>query len=269
MKLYSLIGLFLLAVLLCGCVNPVSKSWKEDEDVQEKIQKLIVSKGEDMYNLELAPNVEDMKFERANGLPWPDSSKLTVPVKTIGNPEFSFTANLTVDARKELDDSIEEIDIFGSPYGLGHFGNFLMAHMFKEKFKNEIKEILDYDTGVYLDRVYIFSKTSVFIENVEERNELMRAISADYNAGKFDNFNEYSNLEETYFLNNGSENLPEIFITIDQTSDSATTEEKFNNIILFIKGNKNLPRGKYHIKTIYSNKDVATFSGIFEIKNPE
>lgn len=261
MNMKSLIVVFISIIIISGCANPESKRFKNNEVVQDEINELIISKGEEMYDLELNPIMEEMEFGRGPALPSVDSTKLVVPVKTIGTPEFKFSAIVSIGDTEAGEIGIKDIDIYGNPNGLGYLGNFLMSYVFRTKFHNEIDELLNYNKGIYLDRVMVQSKASVYFEDKEELEQMMRAIIADYNAGKFNNPDEYTYLTDTY----GFGGLAQVFIKMDQASDSAATEKKFNNLIAYMMNNKDLPTAEYHIKTYFTKKDVSTFTKVLVI----
>lgn len=261
MNMKSWIVIFISILIISGCANPEAKRFKNDEVVQAEIKELIVSKGAEMYGLELNPIMEDMEFGRGPALPSVDSMKLVVPVKTTGIPEFTFNAIVDIGDTEAGEIGIKGVDIYGNPNGLGYLGNFLMSYVFQTKFHNEMDEILNYDKGIYLDRVMVQSKASIYIEDEEELEQMMRAITADYNAGKFNNSDEYTYLIDTYGLGG----LPQVFIKMDQASDSAATEKKFNNLVAYMTNNKDLPAAEYHIKTYSTQKDVSTFSKVLVI----
>lgn len=269
MNMKSLIVVFISIIIISGCANPESKRFKNDEVVQNNINELIISKGEEMYDLELIPMMEEMEFGRESALPFVDNTKLVVPVKTTRIPEFTFDAIVSIGDTEDGEIGIKKVDIYANPNGLGYLGNFLMSYIFKTKFNNEIDELLNYDKGIYLDRVWVPSKASVYIKNEEEQDQMMRAITADYNAGKFNNPDEYTYLIDAYGLKENNEYksgwLPQVFIKMDQASDSAATEKKFNNLIAYMTNNKDLPTAEYHIKTYSTKKDVSAFSKVLVI----
>jgi len=92
MKNKWMITFLLTIVLLSSCASKESKKFINDEKIQAEISETIISQGQENYDLELIPNMKKMKFSQQDGLPLVDDKKVIVPVKTVGNPVFTFNA---------------------------------------------------------------------------------------------------------------------------------------------------------------------------------
>lgn len=261
MKQRWMIMVLLSTVMLVSCASKESKEFRDDKNVQAEIYETIITKGEEDFNLKLVPNMDKLKFSLTDALPLIDDQKLIVPVKTVNNPVFKFDAVIKIDARNDGYRALDEIEIDSG--GLSKLGEFLLTYIFKVENKSRFKKLLDFEKGVSLYSVNVLSKTSVYIEDAEERDELVRSMTADYNAGKFDNPKEYTYLLSKFMLEDNHYNdegyLPRLDFDIELTySDilkGVTAERKFAKVISHVRENEtSLPNG-YYIFDIYDEKE--------------
>ena len=98
------------------------------------------------------------------------------------------------------------------------------------------------------------AKTSVFIEDETEKEKLIKSMTADYNAGKFDNPSEYADLLAKFMLEENNYNdegyLPDLHFDIELTysdiSKGISAEEKFGKVMSYVHKNETyLPSGEY------------------------
>lgn len=253
--------ILLSTVMLVSCASKESKEFRDDKNVQAEIYETIIKKGEEDFDLKLVPNMEKLKFSFTDALPLIDDERLVVPVKTTNKPIFKFDAVIKIDAKNDGYRALDNIEIDSG--GLSKLGEFLLTYIFKVENKRKLKEFLDYEKGVSLYSVNVLSKTSVYIEDDEVRDELVRSMTADYNAGKFDNPKEYAYLLSKFMLEDNNHNdegyLPELYFDIELTysdiSKGVTAEEKFAKVISYVRVNEtSLPNGDY-IFDIYDEEE--------------
>ena len=94
-----------------------------------------------------------MKFSLQHGLPLVDDKKVTVPVKTVGNPVFTFNAVANIESDNSGYRGLGEIEIDNR--GLEGLGEFLLERIFREEYKSEINSVMDYDKGISLKDVQV------------------------------------------------------------------------------------------------------------------
>ena len=261
--------LLLSIVLLAGCGSEESKKFRDDKNVQLEIYETIISKGKERYDLELVPDMDKIKFNLNSGLPTVNDKQLTVPVKTVGKPEFKFEAIIEIKFDNSGYRDLGEVDIHHR--GLSGLGKFLLEHIFLEEYKSELEEVINYDSGVSLSWVNVLSKSSVFIEDKEEEDKIIRALTADYNAGKFANPEEYATLLDKHMLEEDKsidgDYLPDIYFVFKISATSGKNfEKRFYNIVSYLQENKNLPSGAYRLRADSDNKEENKLSELTKIR---
>jgi len=248
MKNKWMITFLLTIVLLSSCASKESKKFINDEKIQAEISETIISQGQENYDLELIPNMKKMKFSQQDGLPLVDDKKVIVPVKTVGNPVFTFNAEANIESDNSGFRDLGEIEIDNR--GLEGLGEFLLERIFQEEYKSEIKSVIEYEKGISLKDVNVLSRASVFIDDTKKKDRVIYSMTKDYNEGKFNDAEKYAELLKKHMLEinnfNGEEYLPELSFLIKKTSMSDESfDEKFNKVISFVRENKNLPKGWY------------------------
>ena len=104
------------------------------QKIQAEISETIISLGQENYGLELIPNMKKMKFSLQHGLPLVDDKKVVVPVKTVGNPVFTFNAEANIESDNSGFRGLGEIEIDNR--GLRGAGRVSVGNVF---FKRNIK----------------------------------------------------------------------------------------------------------------------------------
>ena len=253
-----LASLLLATIFLSGCASKESKAFRDDENVQSEIRDTIIRKGKEDFNLDLIPNMDKLKFDFVDALPLIDDERLRVPVRTTNNPEFKFEASIKIDADNSGYRALGDIDIESG--GLHNLGEFLLTSIYQSEHKNKIDKFLKDQKGVSLYSVNVVAKTLVFIEDEKEKELLVKSLTADYNAGKFDEPSEFAGLLTKHMLEANNYNnegyLPDLHFVIELTysekSKKISAEEKFERVIAYVHKNEaNLPSGEY----IFNMKD--------------
>jgi hypothetical protein len=251
MKVKKWIVFLIIVVILNGCASKESKEFRKDKEVQEEIEEIIISKGEE-YGLKLEPNTKKMNFALQPGVPLIDDRTLLIPVKTIGEPEFSFELRLNIE---DPGDGTREIGDF--EFWLSEdIGDFLVKHAFEEEYKSAFDALLEFGSHIYISDINVDSKTSGYFEDKQEEMKLIRAIATDYHAGKFANPKEYANLLEKYMLDEIKHSkkkiyLPSIYFTIDIPDyEDVDNQKLINDIKEYILHDKNLPRATYSFSSV-------------------
>ena len=142
--------------------------------------------------------MKKMKFSLQHGLPLVNDKKVTVPVKTVGNPVFTFNAAANIESDNSGYRGLGEIEIDNR--GLDGLGEFLLERIFREEYKSEIKTVMDYDKGISLKDVQVLSKASVFIEDTQKKDKVIYSMTKDYNEGEFNDAEKYAKLLEKHML---------------------------------------------------------------------
>lgn len=272
MKKKWMITFLLTTVLLSSCASKESKKFINDKKIQAEISETIISQGHEKYDLELVPNMKEMKFSLQHGLPLVNDKKVTVPVETVGNPVFTFNATAKIESDNSGYRGLAEIEIDNR--GLDGLGEFLLERIFREEYKSEIKSVMDYDKGISLKDVQVLSKASVFIEDTHKKDKVIYSMTRDYNEGEFNDAEKYAELLEKHMLEtnnfNGEEYLPELSFLIKKTymSDEPFVET-FNKVILFVRDNKNLPKGSYSFEAESDDEAEDELSELIKIISPK
>jgi hypothetical protein len=272
MKKKWIITFLLTTVLLSSCASKESKKFINDDEIQAEISETIISLGQEKYDLELVPNMKKMKFSLQHGLPLVNDKKVTVPVKTVGNPVFTFNAAANIESDNSGYRGLGEIEIDNR--GLEGLGEFLLERIFQEEYKSEIKTVMDYDKGISLKDVQVLSKASVFIENTQKKDKVIYSMTKDYNEGDFNDAEKYAELLEKHMLEinnfNGEEYLPELSFLIKKTyMSNESFVEKFNKVILFVRENENLPKGWYSFEAESDDEAEGELSELIKITSPK
>lgn len=256
-----LLGILGAVVLLSGCASKESKALRDDENVQAEIRDTIIQKGKDDFNLELAPMMDKLKFDFQNALPIIDDKRLRVPVRTTNKPIFQFDASIKIEADNSGYRALGEIDIDNG--GLHALAEYLLTKIYRLEHKSKLDTFLNNEKGVSLYSVKVMAKTSVFIEDEKEKEKLIKSMTADYNAGKFDDPSQYADLLSKHMLEEDRHNnegyLPDLKFDVELTpseqSKKKSPEEKFEKVIDYVRENEsNLPSGKY-IFSMYTDEE--------------
>lgn len=239
---------FLLVMFfLVGCASKESKAFIRDEENKEIIYEKIVRQAKETFHLETEPNVNKMKFDREYGIPLLNDSRIIVPVKTLEEPQFSFNAVVFIG-----NDPLEITNITIDKSGLGNLGEYLVRHIYTEKYQPAFDELKAFDRYVSDPSISINALSSYHHEDEEEKIALYQAISADYNQGKFNDPTYYDQLLATYVPQQDTFTeepyYPRISIDVRQNhSKDFDMEEKIAHIVAFIKASDTMPSANYSL----------------------
>lgn len=248
--------LLLVALFLTGCVSKESRAFIRDKEQKEIISDEIVRQGQETFHLEIEPNIKKMKFDWDSGLPMLNDQRIAVPVTTVGKPEFSFTAYVYIDGNPR---EIKGISLDYGRNGLDYLGDFLIQHIYSEKYQPALEQLKAFDPNVSVETISIRAITSYHHQYKQEQIALYRVLSADYNQGKFNNPAYYDQLLATYLpKTNASDEpyYPRISLDVEQPyGNDFNMEEKVADIINCIRTSDDMPHAEYTISATDQNDE--------------
>ncbi len=245
--------LLLSVFLLSGCFySKEARQLKKDPEIQSEIESLIKEHGEDMYGMELHPNMKKMKFAITGKFPWPTDKIVVVPVKTTGDPEFQFNTYVHIynEQTEKYEVTYDSIDISE----LDKIGPFLLEITFMKLHQEAFSNLKKVDQGIKIKRTDIEAVFNQHFEDKEQERTLKKAFAEDYMEGKFTDPTEYERLINTHMTpwhrhkKEGWQCEPTIRLEVRPPLDeSETSEEKIRGIIEYIESADDLPQGIYTI----------------------
>ncbi len=248
--------LLLMALFLTGCVSKESRAFMRDKEQKEIISDEIVRLGKETFHLEIEPNTKKMKFAWDSGFPMINDRSILVPVTTVGEPEFSFNAYVYIDGDPR---EITGINLDYGSSGLGYLGEFLIHHIYNEKHQPAFEQLKAFDSHVSIKMISVNALTSYHHQYEQEKIALYRAISADYNQGKFNDPGYYDQLLATYLPKTDvldEPYYPKISLDVKQPyGNDFDMEEKVTDIINFIRTSDVMPYAKYTISATDQNDE--------------
>lgn len=262
--------LFSLSLLLIGCASKESRQFKNNKQVRADIEETIISIGKEDFSLDLIPNVKKMKFGLQNGVPLVDDKTLIVPVKTTGEPDYSFDVELQIEEQQDGTLQIGKVEM----RTLDQLGNFLLEDIYAKKFKESFKQLEKVDTDLSIHNIRIDSLTSIHYDDENMLEQYRKSLAEDYNAGNFTDPAKFITLIDKHRLKEDHSRdgiyLPEVTIRVKRPENAKLDpEEKVQAIIHYIEESRDLPLGNYFV-SIPSEKDhPSIYETIQKRKWPE
>ncbi len=263
----TMIWAFLILYILTGCASKELREFKNDKDHQREIAEEIVRIGEKKYNIELTIDPDELRYNFNMGFPSIREDSLLMPVKTTGEPVYSFDAKIELDNQGDDPIKIKDFDLERSYDGLDGLGEYLIHHIYIERYAETLTELVAYDDRITITDIDINALTSYHFDDQKEKERLIKKIIEDYNSGHFTNPEMFDILYDRYVPKWDSTKqeayLPSISISITGTLYEG---KKFDKVTMkkasaFLKNkiiqNKKFPPAQYFIHSSNTLEDTT------------
>lgn len=272
-----IILLFTLTIVLTGCYSKEAKELTKDKDTQARIAETIIKQGKEQFNIDLEPDVNRIKFTFPHGkqlFPIKTDHRIVIPVQTKGVPVYRF--KVYADIYNEIEEKYVfnpdkvELDSLG---GLNEFGKFLLSKVYKSLYNDALQKIRDFDPEINIKEIVVRDKYSyIHFEDVEELKALRYDLVKDYNAGYFNDPDQFEAVLKRQMIEPDPETLiyeeqlygefpctAHISLEVEHnTTHLKSREDRMLDIVDYIRSNPKLPNGYYGIHLTEENSEKTS-----------
>lgn len=247
--------------LLTACFHSKeAKEIKNSKASRTEIETAIKETAKEKYGMDVKVRMSKLKFAFPQGknMLMKTDKRLEVPVETVGEPRYQFKIYMPI-----YNPELDKYEFNKNELELKEFtkmGRVLLTEIYEDLYEEKLNKIIDFDEGVELEP-RVDARFNRYFEDEKEENSLLKSFGEDYNAGKFENPEEYPLLIKKHAELPNEESLlyeeqikadppctPEIKVSIAyKETEAQQIEEKLAAFVEFIKHETSLPNGSYYI----------------------